>query len=74
LSASAMAQTNEGANRKALFGELHMHTSWAFDAYAFGTIATPDDAYEFAKGKPLATRGETYRLTRPLDFMARPCR
>ncbi|MFP6582163.1 MAG: DUF3604 domain-containing protein [Candidatus Hydrogenedentota bacterium] len=62
---------SEEANRKALFGELHMHTAWSFDAYLFNTRATPDDAYNFAKGKPLKhALGKTYQLTRPLDFMA----
>ena len=51
LSAAALAV--DGSSRKALFGELHMHTHWSFDAYLFTTRATPDDAYEFAKGKPL---------------------
>ncbi len=57
------------AERKALFGELHMHTRYSFDAYA-GTAMTPGDAYEFAKGKPWVQGGQTYRLTQPLDFMA----
>jgi len=61
----------EGKDRQALFGELHMHTKWSFDAYMFNTRATPDDAYEFAKGKPLKHPvGQTYQLSRPLDFMA----
>ena len=51
LSASSMAQ--DAADRKPLFGELHIHTAWSFDAYIVGVRATPDDAYEFAKGKPL---------------------
>jgi len=56
---------------KPLFGELHMHTVWSFDAYLFNTRATPDEAYDFAKGKPLKhVLGDTYQLTRPLDFMA----
>ncbi|MFP6584011.1 MAG: DUF3604 domain-containing protein [Candidatus Hydrogenedentota bacterium] len=64
---AAMAQTD----RQPLFGELHMHTGWSFDAYAFGVRATPDDAYNFGKGKPLKhALGDTYQLTRPLDFMA----
>jgi hypothetical protein len=59
------------SDTKALFGELHMHTAWSFDAYLFNTRATPDDAYNFAKGKPLKhPLGQTYQLTRPLDFMA----
>lgn len=70
-SVSAMAEPGAGADAKALFGELHMHTSWSFDAYLFNTRATPDDAYEFAKGKPLKhPLGKTYQLSRPLDFMA----
>ncbi len=61
----------EGKDRKALFGELHIHTLWSFDAYLFNTRATPDDACEFARGKPLKhPLGETYQLSRPLDFMA----
>jgi len=61
----------EDMNRQAFFGELHMHTKWSFDAYMFATRATPDDAYEFAKGRPLKhPLGETYQLSRPLDFMA----
>jgi hypothetical protein len=48
-----------------------MHTAYSFDAYLFNTRATPDDAYEFAKGKPLAhPLGQTFQLKRPLDFMA----
>ena len=61
----------EGKDRNALFGELHIHTAWSFDAYVFATRATPDDAYEFAKGRPLKhPLGETFQLSRPLDFMA----
>ena len=71
LSPSATAQTGDGPERKALFGELHMHTWWSFDAYTNSTRATPDDAYEFAKGKPKKhPNGQTYQISRPLDFMA----
>lgn len=70
-SVSAMAQGGDGAARKPLFGELHMHTRYSFDAYVFSTRATPDEAYEFAKGKPLKhPLGKTYQISRPLDFMA----
>ena len=69
VASAAFAQ--EASERNALFGELHIHTAWSFDAYIFGTRATPDDAYDFAKGKPLKhPLGQTYQLTRPLDFMA----
>jgi hypothetical protein len=71
LSPAAIAEPGEGPDRKALFGELHMHTQWSFDAYYLGTRATPDDAYEFAKGKPKKhPNGQTYQLSQPLDFMA----
>ena len=64
-----MAQ--ESSERRALFGETHIHTVWSFDAYMFSTRATPDDAYAFAKGKALKhPLGQTYQLKRPLDFMA----
>lgn len=59
------------AHRQAFFGELHMHTALSLDAYLFGVRATPDDAYEFAKGRPLQhPLGQVYRISRPLDFMA----
>ncbi|MCH7908537.1 MAG: DUF3604 domain-containing protein, partial [Candidatus Hydrogenedentes bacterium] len=67
----ATASTAQADDKKPLFGELHIHTSWSFDAYVFNVRSTPDDAYEFAKGGPLKhPLGKTYQLSRPLDFMA----
>ena len=37
-------------DRKALFGETHLHTNLSFDAFIFGNRNGPDEAYEFAKG------------------------
>ncbi len=39
--------------RDAYFGDLHVHTRYSFDAFVFGTHATPDDAYRYAKGEPI---------------------
>ena len=69
--AAPAADPKELAQTKVLFGDLHMHTSWSFDAFTFKTTATPDDAYNFAKGAALAhPSGGVYRLNRPLDFLA----
>ncbi len=57
---------------KALYwGDLHVHTAYSLDGYAFGAIATPKEAYAFAKGQPLRLAdGTTTSLERPLDFAA----
>jgi hypothetical protein len=58
-------------DRMAFFGDLHVHTVYSFDAYAFGTLATPHDAYRFARGEPLTHPGGfEMQLKQPLDFYA----
>jgi hypothetical protein len=55
--------------RNAYFGDLHVHTTYSFDAYAFGTLATPYDAYRFAKGEAIKhPSGYDMQLSEPLDF------
>lgn len=53
------------------WGDLHVHTAYSLDAYGYGTVATPADAYRFAKGAPLELPdGRSMQLARPLDFTA----
>ncbi len=54
--------------KSAYFGDLHVHTSLSFDAYIGGTVATPSDAYHFAKGNPINIFGQQKKMKRPLDF------
>lgn len=62
----------------AYFGELHIHTAYSGDAAAWGGVVTPQQAYDYAKGKPLELRlredGEAkapvIQAERALDFVA----
>ncbi|MGK0224783.1 MAG: hypothetical protein ACI9ON_004040 [Limisphaerales bacterium] len=65
------ADANQQFNpeRNAYFGDLHVHTTYSFDAYAFGTLATPYDAYRFARGEAIKhPAGYDMQLSEPLDF------
>jgi hypothetical protein len=65
------SRRQEPKERKAYFGDLHVHTTYSFDGYAFGTLATPYDAYRFAKGEAIANpAGFNMQLARPMDFYA----
>ncbi len=63
--------TDYSPERRAFFGDLHVHTSLSSDAYSFGVTETPEDAYRYAFGGDMAlTGGRSTRLDRPLDFAA----
>jgi hypothetical protein len=65
------ANPESNAQRNAYFGDLHVHTNYSFDAYAFGTVASPYDAYRFAKGQAIKhPAGFDVQLRAPLDFYA----
>ena len=65
---SAMESNPE---RNAYFGDLHVHTANSFDAFVLGTLASPEDAYRFAKGEPLRhPAGFDMKIREPLDFYA----
>ena len=54
------------------FGEQHLHTQNSPDAFAMGTRNTPDDAYNFAKGKAVKknTSGKMVQKITPYDWAA----
>jgi hypothetical protein len=60
--------------RRAFFGDLHVHTSVSNDAYSFGVRVDPDGAYRYAFGGtiylPLGDdlQARAVRIDRPLDF------
>ncbi len=67
----ALAQ-QKNPERNVYFGEQHLHTSWSFDAYAFGdTLTGPEEFYQYALGKPtLHPGGFKQTITKPLDWGA----
>lgn len=72
LLAAPAAAAEQAPRRQAFFGDLHLHTGFSLDAFAWSVRTTPDDAYRFAKGEPIRHRdGSTIRLRGPrLDFLA----
>jgi hypothetical protein len=63
--------------RQPFWGDTHIHTNLSLDANLQGTRTSPDDAYAFAQGEPLAlqpynedgTPTRMAQIDRPLDFV-----
>ena len=64
------AQVPQSEFRNLYWGDMHVHTSFSFDAYIGGILPKPDDAYRFAKGEPIKVFTDDVRIERPLDFAA----
>lgn len=63
--------TDYNENRNAYFGDLHIHTSWSFDAFIFNVRSGPEEAYRYGKGETIThVTGKPIKMKRPLDFMA----
>jgi Protein of unknown function (DUF3604) len=58
--------------RNVYYGEQHLHTSWSFDAYAFGdTLTGPDTFYRYALGQSVMhPGGYKVKISEPLDWAA----
>lgn len=68
----AVTTITKNPNKNLYWGDTHIHTNFSSDAFLFGTImATPDDAYRFAKGEVMTypPTGEKIQIKRPLDFL-----
>jgi hypothetical protein len=57
--------------KRVYWGDLHVHTAYSLDAYAYGTLNTPREAYQFARGEEIEMAGVgPVRLHQALDFAA----
>jgi len=71
IAAASTVEVERFPLRTALFGDLHVHTSWSTDAYAGGNRLGPNTAYRFAKGDKVELQnGTEAQLPTPLDFVA----
>ena len=72
LAAVAPAFASPNPERDVYYGETHVHSSWSFDAFAFGDRMTgPEEFYQYATGKPTPHPGGFKQtITKPLDWAA----
>jgi hypothetical protein len=67
---SAEARPPANPLRNAYFGDLHLHTSYSMDAFAFTTRTTPEDSFKYALGETVEYMGRPVKRNAPLDFLA----
>jgi len=68
---ASLALYEDIESTKLYWGDTHLHTAYSFDAYTFGTNATPDLAYRYSKGYPVIhpVLGTRIQIETPLDFL-----
>jgi hypothetical protein len=72
VSGLAIAASLQAEETRLYWGDTHLHTNISPDAFVFGnTTATPDHAYQFAKGAPVidVKSRAKIRIDTPLDFL-----
>ncbi|WP_116364632.1 DUF3604 domain-containing protein [Parahaliea mediterranea] len=69
---SSLAEPTGPTQTQVYFGAVHVHTSYSFDAFTNGTLASPADAYRWAQGEAIAGGGggPDLKIGAPLDFYA----
>jgi hypothetical protein len=66
----AEARPPRNPQRNAYYGDLHLHSSFSMDAFAFGTKTKPEDAFRYARGETVEYFGKPQKRIAPLDFLA----
>ena len=70
--AGGSAEDIKADQKRLLWGDTHLHTTYSSDAFINGNLtATPDTAYRYAKGIPVEHPGHKARVQigTPLDFL-----